>query len=115
MNPTANKDESITRMLTELRTELGSEAFDVVDHWDDIFATGVARPDNHGVLVYVSTHDNRKNKYWVSLELPPPPGDDAPFVTAGERQAHGIQELASIVRAHFGVGEETQLSRENVR
>jgi hypothetical protein len=102
MNANIDKDESIMRMLTELRAELGDGAFDVVDHWDDSFATGVARPDDHGVLVYVSTHDRRKNKYWVSLELPPKEGDEGPFVAAGERQAHGIPELASIVRAHFG-------------
>ena len=114
MSVNVNKDESITRMLAELRAELGDGTFDVVDHWDDIFATGVARPDNHGVLVYVSTHDNRKNKYWVSLELPALPGDESPFVTAGERQAHGIQELASIVRAHFGDGGQLAL-HENAR
>jgi hypothetical protein len=106
MSANVNKDESITRMLSELRAELGAGAFDVVDHWDDIFATGIARPDDHGVLAYVSTHDNRKNKYWVSLELPPRPGDDAPFVPAGERQAHGIQELATIVREHFSAAAE---------
>jgi hypothetical protein len=106
LNANTPKDESITRMLDELRGELGDGAFDVVDHWDDSFATGVARPDNHGVLVYVSTHDHRKNKYWVSLELPPQAGDDAAFVPAGDGQAHGIQELASIVRAHFGTSSE---------
>jgi hypothetical protein len=103
MSANAAKDESITQMLGELRAELGDGAFDVVDHWDgDSFATGVARPDNHGVLVYVSTHDRRKNKYWVSLELPPQAGDDVVYVPAGERLAHGIVELASIVRSHFG-------------
>jgi hypothetical protein len=102
-NVNAAKHESIARMLDELRAELGDDAFDVVDHWDsDTFATGIARPDDHGVLVYVSTHDGRKNKYWVSLELPPKPGDAGPFVPAGEGLANGIQELASIVRAHFG-------------
>jgi hypothetical protein len=103
MNANVYKDESITRMLDELRAELGDGAFDIVDHWDtDSFATGIARPDNHRVLVYVSTHHLRNNKYWVSLELPPEAGDDAPYATAGERRAQGIQELASIVRAHFG-------------
>lgn len=102
MNANADKDESITRMIDELRAELGDGAFDVVDHWDDSFATGIARPDNHAVLAYVSTHDRRKNKYWVSLELPPQAGDDAVYAPAGEHQAHGIQELASIVRTHFG-------------
>lgn len=94
------------RMLDELRVELGEGAFDVVDHWEDSFAIGIARPDNHGVLVYVSTHDRRKNKYWVSLELPPPAGDEAAYVPAGEHQAQGIQELASIVRAHFAARHE---------
>lgn len=103
MSANVNKDESITRMLTELRAQLGEGAFDVVDHWDtDSFATGIARPDDHGVLVYVSTLALRKGKYWVSLELPPKPGDDQPYVLAGEAEAQGIQELASIVRAHFG-------------
>ena len=74
MSVNVNKDESITRMLTELRAELGDGAFDVVDHWDDIFATGVAHPDNYAVLVYVSTHDNRKNKYWVAWSCLPHPG-----------------------------------------
>lgn len=106
MNANAAKDESITRMIDELRAELGAGSFDVVDHWEDSFATGIARPDNHGVLVYVSTHDRRKNKFWVSLELPPQAGDDAVYVAAGEHQAHGIQELASIVRAHFGEQQE---------
>ena len=107
MSANVDKDESITQMLTELRVELGDGAFDVVDHWDtDSFATGVARPDNHGVLVYVSTLALRKNKYWVSLELPPKPGDDHPYEPAGEREATGIQELASIVRAHFVAGAE---------
>jgi hypothetical protein len=105
-NAIADKDESITRMLDELRLELGDGVFDVVDHWDDSFATGIARPDNHGVLVYVSTHDCRKNKYWVSLELPPTAGDAAAYVPAGDLRAHGIQELASIVRSHFDIAAE---------
>lgn len=106
MNANAAKDPSITRVLDELRAELGEGAFDVVDHWEDSFATGIARPDNHGVLVYVSTHDHRKNKYWVSLELPPRAGDDALYVPAGEHLAHGIPELASIVRTHFAARQE---------
>ena len=93
-------------MLNELRAELGEGAFDVVDHWDtDACAVGIARPDDHGVLVYISTHDHRKNQhYWVSLELPAKDGDDAPYVSAGDRQVQGIQELVSVVREHLGSG-----------
>lgn len=114
MNATVSKDESITRMLDELRAELGDGAFDVVDHWDtDSFATGIARPDNHRVLVYVSTHHLRNNKYWISLELPPAAGDDDAYVSAGERRAQGIQELASIVRAHFGTQASIDVDRNS--
>ena len=103
MSANADKDESITRMLIELRAELGDKAFDVVDHWEsDRCAIGIARPDDHGVLVYVSAQEDRKNEYWVSLELPPRVGDDFPYVPVGEREVHGIQELASVVRTHFG-------------
>jgi hypothetical protein len=50
------KDESITRLLEQLRRRLGVDAFDVVDHWKcDLRAIGVARPDNHSVLVCIST------------------------------------------------------------
>ena len=103
MTAEVNKDGSITRMLNELRAELGATVFDVVDHWEsDECAIGIAKPDDHGVLVYVSTHVGSRNVYWVSLELPPKSGDDFPYVPAGEREIRGIQELASVVRTHFG-------------
>lgn len=103
MDTRVDKDKSITCMLSELQAQLGEDAFDVVDHWEgDSRAIGIARPDDHGVLVYISTHEGGKNKYWVSLELPPRTPDEFPYVPAGDRQVHGIQELASVVRTHFG-------------
>lgn len=97
------KDESIARMLNELRAELGADAFDVVDHWEsDTSAIGIARRDDHGVLVYVSTYGRNSNQYWVSLEFPPRTDDSSPYVPAGERVVHGVQELVSVVRSHFG-------------
>jgi hypothetical protein len=101
MTMPADKHETITRMLDELQAELGGAAFDVVDHWDDSRAIGVARPDDHGVLAYISTHDSGKNKFWVSLELPPRTPEEFPYLPAGDRQVNGIQELAAVVRTHF--------------
>lgn len=102
MTTHADKHETITRMLDELQAELGGDAFDVVDHWEgDSRAIGIARPDDHGVLAYISTHDGGKNRFWVSLELPPRTPDEFPYVSAGDRQVHGIQELAAVVRTHF--------------
>jgi hypothetical protein len=67
------KHKSITELLDRLRTRLGTAAFDVIDHWEgDLCAVGVARPDEHGILVYVSTFGEPEGSYFVSLELPPP-------------------------------------------
>jgi hypothetical protein len=96
-----SKHASIIQMVDGLRTELGDGAFDVVDHWDDTHAIGIARPDDHGVLAYISTHGPRKDVYWVSLELPAKAGNDHPYEPAGEADVHGIQELATVVRTHF--------------
>lgn len=102
MAPKIAKDESVVRMLAALRSELGSGAFDVVDHWEsDRCAIGIARPDDHGVVVYISTYERPEDRYWVSLELPPREGDDGPYTPAGEREVRGIRELAAVVRSHF--------------
>lgn len=101
MNTENIKDPEILKMLSKLRTELGEGAFDVVDHWEaDLCAIGIVRPDNHSVLVYVSTYERGEGRYWVSLELPPI-AEGVPYASAGEREVRGIRELASVVRRHF--------------
>ena len=100
------KDKSIIRLLEQLRARLGPTAFDVVDHSQvDLCATGVARPDNHGVLVYISTFGKREGEYFVSLELPPQPGDEQcanhPYTPAGEHRVEGFDELVQTIRKHF--------------
>jgi hypothetical protein len=103
MSTDITKVESITRMLRELQAELGENAFVVEDHWDsDRCAIGIARPDDHGVLVYVSTYKCNSNEYRVSLELPPDNGNEVLYVPAGEQEVYGIQELAAVLRGRFG-------------
>ena len=97
------KDKSITHLLTGLRAQLGANFFDVVDHWQsDPRAVGIARPDNHGVLIYISTNNAQGEACSVSLELPPPPPSDAPYTAAGNHEAASFDELAQMVRKHFG-------------
>ena len=106
MKATPQKDESITRLLEQLRLRLGEDAFDVVDHWKgDLCATGVARPDNHSVLVYISTFGKTVDDYFVSMELPTQPGaeqlGDFPYSPAGEEQVEGFDRLVQIIERHF--------------
>ena len=98
------KDGSIIRILDRLQELLGVGSFDVVDKWDaDLCAVGIARPDDHGVLVYISTFKVHGEGCWVSLELPPNAGSDDPFTPGGDRDVANVGELADIVRQHFGL------------
>ena len=102
VNTQLQKDQSIARILDGLRVRLGPRAFDVVDHWEaDSCAVGIARPDNHSVLVYISTNGEGDDRCSVSLELPPQPGSDIPYTAAGDHNAASLDELAEIVRRHF--------------
>ncbi|MBS0265205.1 MAG: hypothetical protein JSS02_24950 [Planctomycetes bacterium] len=94
-------------MLDRLRSRLGAGAFDVVDHWDaDLCAVGIARPDNHSVLVYISTFGRSDGGYFVSLEFPPQPDDEQwanhPYTPAGEQRVSSFDELVQVIQRHFG-------------
>lgn len=89
-------------MIDGLRVRLGPDAFDVVDHWEsDAFAIGIACPDNHAVLAYISTIEGGNKGCSVSLELPPRPGSDMPYSTAGDYNVASLDELVEIIRRHF--------------
>jgi hypothetical protein len=96
------KDKTILRLLDRLAKRLGTRAFDVVDHWEaDLCAIGIARPDDHRVLVYVCTYEQQDGTYFVSLELPPAAGSDLPFSSAGEQEAKSFDELVEIIQRHL--------------
>ena len=108
VNTQLQKDQSIARLLDGLEARLGPRSFDVVDHWEgDLCAIGIARPDNHEVLVYLCTYGQSGEHCSVSLELPPQPGNDVPYAAAGDHDAASLDELAEIVRRHFQYGRAT--------
>jgi len=103
MNLVSQKHESIVATISALTTRLGRDAFDIVDHWDgDLCAIGIASPDNHGVLAYISTYE-RQDRFFVSLELPPDPDEDYPYKNAGSTEAASIDELVEIVHNHLTI------------
>jgi hypothetical protein len=75
----------------------------VVDYWDaDLCAVGVARPDNHGVLVYVNTFRKPPDHFFVGLELPPPTAKvDYPYNPAGHFEVKSFNELVELIQHHF--------------
>jgi len=74
------KDQTIHDVLAKLGTRFGEGVFDIVDHWDgDLFAVGIARPDNHAALAYISCYGMHEDHYDVELELPTRTGSDYPL------------------------------------
>lgn len=102
MKGNLRKDESILSLIDELKSRMGDDAFVVIDHWEgDLFAVGIARPDNHDVLAYVCTYEHPVESYVVSLELPAKPGSELPYIQGDELQVHGLDKLVEVIEKHF--------------
>lgn len=97
------KDKTIETTLRRLQNALGASFFDIVDHWEgDLCAVGIARPDNHSILVYISTWTPSAGYYDVHLELPPTKEDDI-YEPAGLYKRVDFDGLIEIVKRHFEV------------
>ncbi len=103
MTAKPNKDPSILDLLARLRTDLGDDAFDIVDHWtDDFVAIGLACPNDHRVLAYVSTNNHPSASYSYELEIPPTDGDEL-YSVAARSDGCTYQELLDVLCSHWSV------------
>lgn len=97
------KDETIQQVVLELQNALGEGSFVVADHWEaDLMAIGIARPDNYGVLVYISTEGPLENRYFVSLELPSV-NDVLPYQQGENFESIDFIALVDVVKQHFSI------------
>ena len=100
--PELVKDESIHDVLGRLKKALRGREFQVVDHWEaSLCAIGVASPEEKRVLAYISTFDKPPGYYFLSLELPPPPGSERSYVPAGEYEHVDFKVLARLIKRHL--------------
>jgi hypothetical protein len=108
----AGKDPALTEVVERLRQDLGGSYFAVVDYWrDDLIATGLARPDDSTVIVYValrldptSLRDDREpttrlaGGYYFECEVVSADGESR-VVDRGD--GVGYLELLHAVRTHL--------------
>jgi hypothetical protein len=103
MTPVYDKDSSILSLLDRLRDRLGPGNFDIIDHWEsDPYAVGLASPQDHGVLAYISCFGEPEGRYHVELELPPSSGDDLPYREAGRFSDLDFEAMVGVVSEHLG-------------
>jgi hypothetical protein len=97
-----DKDAAILRVLDLLWSRLGPGAFVLADLWQsDLCAVGIASRHNPGVLVYISCYGESRDRFYYELELPPPQGDDFPYLVAGSGSDVSFEELARVVADHL--------------
>ena len=97
------KHDAVLRMLSRLEHRLGSDAFQIVDHWvSDLDAIGVAHPSNRELLVYIAAYG--PEDFYVELELPPQQGNELPYSVAGQFRSLTFDEVARIVAKHLSSG-----------
>ena len=103
MNSAPSKAKVVVDLVEFLRGRLGSEAFQVIDHWpEDPMAIGIASPRNAGVLAYISVTPEADTPYFVSLELPPESEwAEHPYTPSDERNECSIDELIKTISAHM--------------
>lgn len=97
----SDKDAAILDLLARLGERLGPGVFEVVDHWDDPCAVGLARPSDPRVLAYVAWYDDPEKPYYVELELPPISGDDFPYQVAGRYDRMDFEAVVGVVKGHL--------------
>lgn len=97
------KSKVVFELVDILQVRMGSDAFQVIDHWpDDPMAIGIASPRNGGVLAYVSVTPEANDRYFVCLELPPEgKWEDHPYSPGDEHSGCGIDELVRIISIHL--------------
>jgi len=102
------KDQTIHELLRRLRDRFGDAAFAVEDHWEaDLFAVGIARPDEPGRLAYICTWTLPTTGYYVDLETPIKPQDDEGphYRVAGRYNGPDFEQVAQLVAGHLGLVE----------
>jgi hypothetical protein len=103
MNELKDKDTSLQEVVSKLQRKLGTTAFDIVDHWEaDLCAVGIARPDNHAVLIYISTCSLPDKGYYASLELPSVT-EDFPYQPAGNFDDLDFEGLVNVIKVHLKI------------
>jgi len=94
-----SKDSSIERLLKAL--PLKERAWVIVDHWDgDLLAVGIARKDEPRRLVYVSTRNAGKGKYYYECEVPSGP-DQTDYSVTDEGDEVDFDTLLRAMTKHL--------------
>jgi hypothetical protein len=97
-----DKDPAILTVLEQLRRRLGADSFVVADHWEpDLCAIGIASPQDHRVLVYISCYGEPVGRFGFELEVPPTPGSEMPYNVVGGGFGLSFEELVSVIARHL--------------
>jgi hypothetical protein len=103
MTPPVDKDSSVLVLLSRLQADLGTNAFEIVDHrGSGLCAIGLGMPSDQTTLVCVSTYGHPDSDYDYEIEKAAKTVDDVRSVV-GRGAATTYDELADIIRKHLNI------------
>ncbi len=98
------KDDSIHRFLSRLGSELGSDKYKLVDHWEaDLCAIGIASIQDLRRLVYVCTYGQPAECFYFECEIADQDGGGSDYKV--EKTGEGVEflELLLVIKKHLGL------------
>lgn len=102
------KDASIWSFLARLAAAGDPVQWQVIDHWDDLMAIGIARAGAEQPLVYVSTYNQPAGHYAYVCEMAAPPGSDLPYLSTRECERADFSQVLWVLREHLGIAVDEQ-------
>jgi len=92
------KDDLVGQVIDRLCSDLGPEAFDVVDHGDDPYAIGIARRSDHAFRVYICTYPDKA----IDFKSETPATDPTiPYSSDGMVESGSYEDLLAAARSHL--------------
>jgi hypothetical protein len=106
--PLARKDPAVAELVDRLEADLGTGSFELVDHWEDLMAIGLARPGDPEVLVYVAVLIDDEgdvldtpDRFFYECESPSE-ASELGYDVAGSADHVPYDEVVKAVARHLG-------------
>ena len=99
-----NKDKSILDFVKNLEKEIDSSSYKVIDHVEsDLFSVYIGNYIETDRLVFISTLNLEKGKYYYECELPEIDEDTKFPVVVSKKDNVDFNQIVNVIRRHLDI------------
>ncbi|EIJ41396.1 hypothetical protein BegalDRAFT_0477 [Beggiatoa alba B18LD] len=98
-----NKTEDIKKLLIMLTSQLGKEAFELSERWqDDLSAVGLCKRGDPSLIAYIYTHGQETDRYGIHLLYPDLPDVDTRGIIDAKENVK-FEQLVDLIIMHLEI------------